>query len=176
MPVSSVGKHAGEVFGPISRTADAASGAQSSELGLPRLQATRGRLCLGRLNLKSASQDTSPCSWNRQAEGEAPPERTRKPDGTKRLTEPTARLGLVSSEAGAGRRLPGSAHSLGSTGRGLRSRGSFLNASPSLRSRAGYEATTSAGSAPLNKAGRTRNGPDATSITMWGNPGRGIFG
>jgi len=52
---------------------------------LPRLQATRGRLCLGKLNLKSAGPDTSPCSWNRQAEGEAPPERTPRPDGTSRL-------------------------------------------------------------------------------------------
>lgn len=146
------------------RTADAASGKQPSELAPSRFQVTRGRHCLGRLILKFADRnDTS--SWNRQAKGEAPPERTRRPDGTKRLTLAAAPGGFPMRDShrdmrplrGAG--LPGSAAE-GRNRAGNR-QAQALTHQPAPRTR---RLTPAKGASP--EPGR----PDAASIAMqsWG--------
>ena len=93
-----------EPFRRNRRTADAARGALPSE---PGLTGPNGReepwLRHGKPQVRGPVPNPDP--WNRQAEGEAPPEPIRKPDGTGRLTRHVASASRL-GDAEAGRRPP----------------------------------------------------------------------
>ena len=145
MSASSVGKHARNLFGGTQRTADAARGALPSE---PDLTGPNGREepWLRHGKPQDRGPDSRPDPWNRQAEGEAPPEPIRKPDGTGRLTcralRPQGR-----KHAEAGRRPPEPVDGRKSERGNRRTRCDDIVGRPLPED----------------------DGPDATSITMRGN-------
>ena len=134
-----------EPFRRNRRTADAARGALPSE---PGLTGPNGReepwLRHGKPQVRGPVPNPDP--WNRQAEGEAPPEPIRKPDGTGRLTRHVASASRP-GDAEAGRRP---AAAIG--GRKFRESNRRTLCDDIVRR-------------PLLED----DGPDATSITMRGN-------